>query len=152
MAELESIDYSTIALSLLIERFKDSEDFKKIFNIIATTNMELQTTFFEIRDKFIITTAEGIELTIIGRIWDVSRRLDITETDDEYRDKIEVKVGLSVSGTIPEIKQILLYFYGATYVTYAADYPAGYDLTTDAVITQIALDSLTAAGVQGTIL
>ncbi len=148
MSELLTIDYPTIAVSLLIERFKDSEDLQKLLEIMTVAVMDLQTTVFEIDDIFVLPTATGAELTIIGNIWDVSRRLDIVETDDDYRTKIEVKAVLSVSGTIPEIKKVLYTFYNATYVDYMKAYPAGYHLLTDANITQIALNSITIAGVQ----
>lgn len=149
MSELEVLDYSQIALSLLIERFKDSEDIQKLLEVITDASMDLHNTIFEIRDRFILVTAEGAELTIIGRVWDVFRNLEVTETDDEYRDKIEVKTVLTASGTISELKEILYFFYGATYVDYVAAYPAGFHLLTNANITQLVLNSITASGVQG---
>ena len=148
MAELEVLDYPQIALSLLIERFKDSEDLKKILSTTTEAAMEFQTTIFEIRDRFILTTAQGAELTIIGTVWDVNRKLDSIETDDTYRGRIEAKAVLSVSGTIPEIKEMLYLFYEASYVDYVTAYPAGYHLLTNASITQVILDSITAAGVK----
>lgn len=152
MAELEVLDYPQIALSLLIETYQDSEDLKKILSVITEAELELQTTIFEVRDRFILPTATGASLTIIGRVWDLARRLDVIETDDEFRGKIDVKAEISISGTVPEIKQALFFFYGATSVVYAGDYPAGFELTTDAIITQMELDAITASGVQGVIL
>lgn len=148
MSELSIIDYPTIAVSLLIERFKDSKDFQKLINIIAVSAMDLQTTVFEIDDIFVLPTATGAELTIIGNVWDVSRRLDIVETDDEYRAKIEVKTTLTVSGTIPEIKKVLYIFYEASYIDYIKAYPAGFHLLTDANITQLTLNNFIPSGVQ----
>jgi len=148
MAELSAIDYPTIALSLLIERFKDSEDIQKLLVITAEVAMDLQTAVFEIDELFVLETAEGPELTIIGNVWDVSRKLDVIETDNEYRDKISVKAVLSISGTISEIKKVLYTFFGATYVDYVTQYPAGYAVYSDAVITQIMLNTFTASGVQ----
>ena len=148
MAEIVPIDYPQIALSLLIERFRDSEDLKKILNITAEASMELQTTIFEIRDRFILPTAQGAELTIIGDVWDTSRRLDIVETDEEYKIKISAKAVLSISGTIAEIKEVLYLFYDATYIEYITAYPAGYHLLTNATITQLGLDKITAVGVK----
>lgn len=149
MAELEVIDYSEIALSLLIERFKDSTEVKKLLKIMMDSVTDLQDSVFTINDLFELATAAGPELTTIGAVWDVSRRLDITETDDEYRIRIAVRAVLSLSGTIPEIKEMLYLYYGATYINYSKAYPAGFNIITDADISEVLLNKISPAGVQG---
>jgi len=149
MAELEVIDYPTVAVSLLIERFKDSEDIQKLVTIAAEAAMDLQTTVFDIRERFVLPTATGPELTIIGVIWDEARGL---QTDDELKARIYVKISLSISGTISEIKNILLSLYGATFADYVPAYPAGFTISTDADIIQSELEVISSAGVFGLLL
>ena len=146
MAELEALNYSQIALSLLIERFKDSEGIQSLIDVVIEAAMDLQTSVFQINELFTLETAEGPELNIIGTVWDESRKSD---TDDDYRDRISIKATISVSGTLPEIKKVLYFLYNATYVDYVIAYPAGYHLLTDAKITQLILNSMTVSGVQG---
>jgi len=144
MAEIIPIDYPTIAVSLLVERFKDSEDLQKLLTAMTAAALPLQTAVLEIRDRFVLPTATGAELTIIGVVWDEAREND---NDTDYRHRINVKISLSISGTLPEIKRILFVLYEATYTTFVPGYPAGFTITTDAVISQTELEALTPSGV-----
>ncbi len=146
MAEIVSIDYPTVAVSLLVEHFKDSLDLQKLLQVMTAAALPLQTAVLEIRDRFVLTTASVAELVIIGNIWDEARESD---TDDDYRQRIYVKISLSVSGTISEIKNVLFVVYEATYVDYVKGYPAGFSIDTDGNITQEALEKLLPAGVFG---
>ena len=146
MSEIVSIDYPTVAVSLLVEHFKDSFEFKNLIEAISAAQMPLQSAILEIRDRFVLATATGSELTIIGTVWDEDRE---SQTDEALRTRINIKISLNMSGNLVEIKKVLFLLYGATYVKYNHAYPAGFNLTTDALITQDILTGLTAAGVFG---
>ena len=143
--ELEVIDYPQISLSLLIERFKDSTNFQKILAIISENEMDIQTTVLDISERFVLPSASGAELTILGTIWDAARK-DVS--DAEYRSRIQVKATLTISGTIPELKRYIHTFYELEHLTYTPNYPAGYTFTTDARISQVLLDTFTGSGIQ----
>lgn len=146
MAEIVSIDYPTIAVSLLVEHFKDSKDLQKLLQAMTAAALPLQTAVLEIRDRFVLATASGAELTIIGNIWDEARESDI---DENYRHRINVKISLSISGTLSQIKKVLFVVYEATYADYVKGYPAGFNIDTDGSITQEELEKLLPAGVFG---
>lgn len=146
MAEIILSDYPTVAVSLLVQHYSDSEDVKKLLRAMTAAEMPLQTAMLEIRDRFIITTATGAELNILGNVWDEPRNF---ESDADYRYRIQVKISLSISGTVPEIKRVLFVIYGATYTTYGPGYPAGLHIDTDADISQENLEKLLPAGVFG---
>ena len=146
MAEIVPIDYPTIAVALLVEQYKNSTELQSLLKAMAAASLPLQTSILEIRDRFVLSTASGAELTIIGTVWDEARDND---TDDDYRYRINVKISLSISGTLPEIKRVLFVLYEATYVTFVPGYPAGFNIETDATISQENLERLTPAGVFG---
>ena len=146
MAEIVPIDYPTIAVSLLVEHFKDSIELQSLLKSMAGASMPVQTALLEIRDRFVLSTATGAELTIIGNVWDEARN---NENDVDYKDRITVKISLAISGTIPEIKRVLFVLYNATYATYHEGYPAGLHIDTDATILQENLEKLLPAGVFG---
>ena len=148
MTEITAIDYPTVAISLLVEHFKDSTELQSLLSVMTEAAIPLQTAVLEIRDRFVLTTATGPELNIIGAVWDEARE---SESDNDYRHRITVKISLSVSGTIPEIKRTLFVLYEATYATYVEAYPAGFHIDTDANvnISQAELERLLPAGVFG---
>jgi len=149
MAEIVSSDYPTVAVSLLVQHFKDSTELQKLLQAMTAAAIPLQTAVLEIRDRFVLSTASGAELTIIGAVWDEAREGD---TDDDYRYRINIKISLSISGTFTEIKKVLFNLYEATYVTYTNGYPAGFTIDTDGDINQEILEKLIPAGVFGVLL
>lgn len=148
MAEIVASDYPTVAVSLLVEHFKDSLDLQSLLGAMAAAAIPLQTAVLGIKDRFVLSTATGAELNIIGTVWDEARE---SESDTDFRHRIIVKISLSISGTIPEIKNVLFVLYEATYATYVEAYPAGFHIETDANvnISQTELERLLPAGVFG---
>ena len=137
-------DYQAIAESLLIEQYKDSVNLIGVLNTKSEQANDLEQAIFEVRDSIYLDVATGAQLDIIGHVWNVPR---VGLNDNEYRAAIEFKVALRISGTIPELIQILKSVYGATYVEYFPQYPAKFLIISDADINQTELESISPAGV-----
>ena len=130
--------------NLLIEQYKNADNLKSILSAKSAQANSLEQAIFEVRDLIYLDTATGKQLDILGKIWDVPR---MGMADEQYRDAIQRKIALKISGTIPEIINILKSLYSATYVEYYSQYPAKYLLITDANITQSELEAISPAGV-----
>lgn len=147
MSELiQETDYPGMALDLLIEQYKNSPNVVNILEVNGLLLNDLEKAIFEVRDNFYLATAEGVQLDVLGSIWDVERN-GLSDTD--YRALIQAKASLSVSGTPEDVIRVLQVLYGATFVNYFDAYPARYLIETDAAITDAQLTDLSPAGVSG---
>lgn len=143
MAELDIVDFVKTAERLLISQYQ-KPNFKALFRIMSQVFTDIQENTFKLRDKFWLLDATGEQLEYIGRLWDEGRN---GQGDTDYRARIFNKIAQSSSGTIQEIKNFLYSAYGATYVNYRPEYPAGFRMSTDAEITVEELYEFSSAGV-----
>jgi len=145
MGEIVRItDYYAEALELFIEQYKNSTNLQEVIRSSTLQADDLETAIFEVRDLFYIDTAEGEQLDVIGRVRNEER---LGRNDNDFRAAIQLRISLKISGTIRQIQNVLISFYGATYIDYIPVYPAKVFLITDAQIPIQALTELTPAGV-----
>lgn len=145
MAEIEKVNFEEAINRLLLSQY-DKPNMKSLFSILATMATDEQNIIFELRDRFWIEDAAGEQLDFLGALWNVFRG---ALTDDAYRAEIYTKVAQTFSGTVSEIKTILIALYGGTYAYYSPEYPAGYRVRTDALVTTDILEDISPAGVKG---
>ncbi|MGD9157047.1 MAG: DUF2612 domain-containing protein [Desulfobacteraceae bacterium] len=146
---MQETDYPQIAFNLLIQQYKESSNLMAVLEAQGLQANELEQAIFEVRDLFFLDTAEGVQLDVIGKIFNLRRE---GLSDEDYRDAIEIKWSLRVSGTVDEIINVLKFAYGATSVDYIPAYPAGFVLIADGTVTQDILTQLCPAGVFGFLL
>lgn len=143
MAELQYLVFENTAKRLLISQYQQP-NFQSLMKIISNGFQDRQNSNFELRDKFWLEDATGEQLDFIGKLWNTNRD---GQVDGDYRVKIYEAIERTASGTIPEIKSTLLTSYGATYVNYIPIYPAAYLIETDAVISQLEIETISPSGV-----
>lgn len=135
-------------LVYLLEQYKGKDNFE---SIIRSFNDELQKTEdanFEIRDNFFVDTAEGVQLDILGTIFNAERN---GRSDEDYRTLIKLEASKAFSGSPEEIITLLKGIYGATEVEYIPGYPtnpAAFFVRTDISLTESDLELIAPAGVE----
>lgn len=145
MIELvQETNYQESALSLLMAQYSNAEKLQGILSAKSNQANDLEQAAFEVRDSIYLEDAAGTQLDIIGKIYDVSRA---GMSDSEYREEIEAKIALKISGTIPEVINILKSIYSATYTEYYPQYPGKYLMITDADISQEDFEAISPAGI-----
>lgn len=134
-------------LALLMEQYRDSVGLRGILKAHADQMDKIETALWEVSVILRISTAEGAQLDLLGRIANVPRGgMD----DAEYRATLIVWFQLQGSGTPEDIIRALKENYGATAVTYIPEYPAGFlvHAPTFTPVTQEFLNLIAPAGVQ----
>jgi len=109
--KIEDYDYN---LSLLIQQYKDKPKFKQILQAMNKQAEDLENAIFEIRDDYWLSTAEGEQLDVIGKIVGIDRA---GKDDINYREAIRVKI--IINNGSGESSTIILFFkdlYGASSV------------------------------------
>jgi hypothetical protein len=143
---IEKIEDYNKNLVLLIGRYKDSNNFKKLLNVFNKGADEIEKAMFEIRDLFWLNTAVGKQLDIIG---DILNALREGRDDDEYRNYIKEIIQLLNSGAPEQIISALKSLYGFTgNIIYRHEYPAGYFIFGDYGLDNIFLQRFNPAGVK----
>ena len=140
-------DYS-VNLSLLLEQYKQSTNLKGILSVMDSEADDFEDCLFEIMNNYWLYSAEGVQLDVLGKIFNISR---MGQSDADYRITIGNKATAYKSGEPETIISILKLFYLATYVYYRSSgpaVPAGYYLDTDANVTSEQLKKFSPAGVQ----
>lgn len=122
----------------------------KLWSILEAAGLQadsLEAALFEVRDNFWLTTAAGVQLDTLGRIFGVLRA---GKADTEYRAEIVARAAAMFSGTPEDIIQAAGVFLGASpgASSYLPVYPAGFTLITDASVTKAILEGLAPAGVE----
>lgn len=146
MSEIIQItDYDVDTLNKLLEQYKNSPNLKSIIESGNTSANDIEEALFEIRDEYYLTTAVGVQLDVLGIIWNVARE---GLNDADYRLKITARVAVTNSGEPESIIAILKILFGATFVTYQPFYPAGYNIFTDGSLSITQLETLSPSGVQ----
>lgn len=145
MAELEKIDFEKVVDKLLLSQYK-KPNMQSVFKIVSEIFDDIQDDNFELRDKFWLADATGEQLNYIGRLWDEERT---GQSDDDYRDRIYAKIALTLSGTIPEIKNYIMSVYDGSYAVYSPEYPGKYRIRTDVEIPESTMEKISPSGVLG---
>jgi len=133
-------------LELFISQFQISTKLKGIIETANNSANDIEISLFEIKDEFNLDIAVGVQLDIIGIIFNLERA---GMSDEFYRIAIKQKSSLAYSGEPDSIIEILKAIYEATYVEYYPSYPAKYYLITDAVVVSKTLEAISPAGVNG---
>lgn len=134
-------------LDLLMEQFRNSSRLRGILEAHAAQMDKLEAAMWEVSVILNISTAEGEQLDLLGRIANIPRGgLD----DAAYRALLMVWFQLRGSGTPEDIIRALKENYGATSVTYIPEYPAGFlvHAPTLTPVSQEFLNLISPAGVQ----
>ena len=138
-------DYNTLVFEKRMQQYKNSP---RLSSIIETANdqaNDLETAIFEVRDLFYLPTAEGVQLDIIGYIFNTFRQPG--ESDTDLRTRIQISASSRFSGTPEEIITAIIVIFGGTYANYIPLYPAGFFIATDAILTNEQIEKLAPAGV-----
>lgn len=138
-------DYYDFLLSYMMEQYKNSPLFDGVLDTTALQSNDLEQALWEIRDLFYLSSAEGVQLDIIGKIFGLNR--NGSESDTDFRQRIKLTAAARFSGTPDEIIQTVQIFFGATTVSFIPLYPAGFALFTDVSLTKQELEALSPAGV-----
>lgn len=135
-------------LSLLISQYQNSEKLKSLIESGQLSTNDIDKALFEIGEEIYLFNAVGVQLDVIGEIFDEQRQ---GRTDVLYRQAIQEKAVLSYSGEPESIIEIVQAVFGATYVYYRPAYPGKYYLLTDGNIRSVDLDPVNPVGVSALI-
>jgi len=141
----EQIDHTQFQ-NLILEQFKSSDNINAMIDLSMQQGNKIEQCLYEIKNNFYLDMAEGVQLDILGRVFNELRQGRI---DADYRLALQEKGALNFSGEPESIISILKSTYGATYVNYRPDYPGKFYINTDAEITHSILEPLAMAGVLG---
>jgi hypothetical protein len=84
---------------LLMQQFKDKPKFLQVMSSLSKQSEDLEKAIFEVRDLFWLSTAEGVQLDVIGSIHGESR---LGRSDTDYRTAIETRIILNNGSGEPE--------------------------------------------------
>ena len=149
MAELVQIadSYTESMRPKLMEQYKPARAPKlnQLLEAIGAQKDDLEAALFSIRSGGYLATAVGAQLDVIGALFKVGRnRMD----DTAYRIAIQQLASMRSFSTPEDIIAVLKVIYGAAYVDYHPEYPAGCVIFTDVTPPAGVLDMLAPAGVQ----
>lgn len=105
MSEPVNSDLIERALNLLLPQYDNSPVIRGRIKSFAEALQDIRNDVFDIKDAFGIDTATGEQLEYIAASYDLSRRLN--ETDTEFRNRLYRKIAnQKADGTIPKIRDI----------------------------------------------
>ena len=149
MAELVQIadSYSDTMRPKLMEQYKPGQAPKlnQLLEAVGAQKDDLEAALFGIRSGMYLATAIGAQLDMIGAIFKVGRN---GFDDATYRMAIQKVASMRSFATPEDIISVLKVIYGASYVDYHPEYPAGCVIFTDVIVPAGTLDLLAPAGVQ----
>lgn len=149
MAELVQIadSYSETMRAKLMEQYKPGQAPKlnQLLEAIGAQKDYMEAALFSIRSGMYLATALGPQLDMIGGVFKVARN---GADDAAYRIAIQQIAAMRSFATPEDIIAVLKVIYGASYVDYHPEYPAGCVIFTDASVPAGTLDLLAPAGVQ----
>ena len=138
-------NYDTKTLVLFLSQYLYSEKLRGVIEACNLQANDVEQALFEIRDEYWVDVAVGAQLNVLGIIWVIGRN---GLSDTLYRQKILSKIAVNQSPTVPFLISILKLLYGASYVKYVPNYPAGYYVWTDSSISLEELRVISASGVE----
>ncbi len=143
---IQKIDDYDVNLSLFLYQFRNSTKLQGIIKAAHKSANDIETALFEIRDNFYLDSAIGIQLDILGIVFQEDR---LSRDDDEYREALKIKGALNYSGEPEAIINIMNTVYGALFADYRPHYPGKFYMFTDAVLPYSKLNQFSPSGVQG---
>lgn len=139
--------YGSSVRPKLMEQYKPhhAPKLNALLEAVCSQKDDLEAALFSIRSGFYLETACCEQLDYLGTLFNVDRA---GRDDDTYRIAIKQVAALRSFATPEDIISVLKGVYGATFVTYIPEYPAGCAILTDADVTQAILELIAPAGVQ----
>ena len=149
MAELSQIasSYAEAVSPKIMEQYKPARA-PKLNQLLEATGAQkddLEAAIFSIRSGMYLASAVGPQLDMIGEVFKAGRN---GMGDPAYRIAIQKVSSMRSFSTPEDIISVLKAIYGATYVTYIPEYPAGCVVFADISVPAGVLDALAPAGVQ----
>ncbi len=103
---IQNTDRDSTALNLLIDIFQSKENFVKLLSSYTEATQEAENLFFDVFNKFVLTTAEGDQLNAIGEILGADRN---GANDITYRIRLQARILLNLtSGTPNQILELVV--------------------------------------------
>lgn len=149
MAELVQIldSYTETVRPKIMEQYKPGRA-PKLNQLLQATGAQkdtLESALLSIRDGMYLFSAVGVQLDIIGAVFNVPR---LGNADATYRENIRQVAAMRSFATPEDIIGVLKSLYGAASVSYIPEYPAGCAVLTDIDVPLNVLEMLSPAGVQ----
>ena len=149
MKELvKTTDYDFV-LDLIIQQYKDKDNFYALVKSLSKQTEDIENALFELQDEFWVSTAVGDQLDILGALQNETR---YGKSDANYRTAIQVRILInSGSGEFEILITALTDLFGATTVHLQNQGNANLYLWADIVLSDYIYDRLveiTAAGVK----
>lgn len=120
-------DHADRALSRLLTQFREKPRLATVISIFERVFQELEGVFWDLRVKRYLSTAEGAQLDVIGRVLKEPR---VSLTDAQYRLVLGAKVlVLRSSGTAPELMRIASILLDGVAFTLTEIFPAALSVT-----------------------
>ena len=132
-------------IDVILEQYRESPNLLSLVSFVGEETDSLLVANAELYQFYDVDAMGGVNLDILGRIVDVPRDGD---TDMAYRPRIKLGLSSDLNGTPDEIMSTIRSVFGATYVEYIPEYPAGFFAYTDAEnMTREELERISPAGV-----
>jgi len=148
--EIQKITDFDENLSLLPGQFDDSVKLRAVLSQLNTQAKDVEDAIFEVRDEFWLETAAGVQLDVVGSIFNAARE---GRTDEVYRAFLQASAGNVFSGTPEEIIDYLINILGFSNARYSpggVHAPAEFYIRTDDYnLDPELLNTLSPAGVGG---
>lgn len=120
--DIKRINQVTSGLDLLLTQFKGKPNIEGVLTSYLTESQNTQQAYEEMLDERNLVTAIGVQLDQLGNLIGEPRSL---RDDDSYRVAILIKIAINTNkGTLPDIKNIIKLFTGASIVKISEHYPA----------------------------
>lgn len=112
MAELAQIlDHADRAVARLIQKFRTKPKIQALVNALIAPFQTLEDDLWALYSERWLSTAEGVQLDVLGRIVGQSRA---GASDDEYRIRIGARIRANLSsGTAEEVLAVFLALFGS---------------------------------------
>lgn len=143
--------YSDEVMPFLASQYRNAKNLQAIVETMNVLALDAEKASFEIRDRFWLSTATGVQLDIIGSLYGVARA---GRADEPYRQVIRFRSLSGYSGTPEELISFLITGLGAAFVEFVPEWiagavPAQFVVRTDIGIDYDVLQDLAPAGVLG---
>lgn len=129
----------------LMQQFREAGRFVQSIKGDCIQMDDLEVGLFSLRTMQDLDACTGSLLDNLGLLF-LEQRLG--RDDDTYRGAIKIKASIRSFSTPEDIISVLKALFGASWVTYIPEYPAGCAVLSDGAVTQDQLERISPAGVQ----
>ncbi len=148
------LDHAGEALDLLLEQFKDKSKIEELLNSFSAQIQLVENAYWQLLTERTLANATGTTLDHIGEILNRQRG---SETDSEYRARLQIQVLIyQSSGTAEDILAVFVMVAGAVSIQITEGTEADFYIEINDPVTEIIgaraaayLKELKAAGVGG---